>query len=236
MGTWYTNEASYLSDITNIEIDLFDDLPLGDTTPTPLSRLSGSLIIEDQNGFYIDFIDGIYLTVTNVDEDHAFIFTSIGYNSIGGLFNLTGPGLYYVTGNVIFEILDAPGGNIISSYTYNIESASNFFIWYIVDDDLPNPILNGYPDNSGAYIGVEKITLGNVSYAEKFIDPNSLNSEETIILETLDIKNEIFSNSIISEESFKKQIIYPKPYRGSIYIWNQRLLTIETELNKRLKS
>lgn len=73
-------------------------------------------------------------------------------------------------------------------------------------------------------------------FSENTILDGYIESDEDIDIITLDSQNEIFPSSITSQETFKKQKMYPTPYYGTSYIWIEKPLTIETDLNFRKKS
>ncbi len=100
---------------------------------------------------------------------------------------------------------------------------------------------NATPETNTNIDGDAVISLENFGseinlFSENTILDGYIESDEDIDIITLDSQNEIFPSSITSQETFKKQKMYPTPYYGTSYIWIEKPLTIETDLNFRKKS
>ena len=68
-------------------------------------------------------------------------------------------------------------------------------------------------------------------YPASFIDPNFIESEEILIIDKAYAESYINVVAISSQETFKKQIVFPKPFPGTVYNWYEILSKIESELH-----
>lgn len=73
-------------------------------------------------------------------------------------------------------------------------------------------------------------------YPDNFIDPINIGTDENIIIDKTLSDAFIYPYSITSQETITKQIIFPKPFPGTIQTWYEELHTIETELYLRTRS
>lgn len=249
MGTWYTNENLFLESIKDTQIDTFDDLSY-DIYGSPISRLSSYLFIESSINILVTEIDS-ELTLSS-NDDSIIIANSHLTNCIGGIFSLHN-GSNKVSGICNVYSIDK-FDNVLSSYSINLESVDTFFIGYSTDEVHIGLRLE--PEDTNLFAGITQIYIGNFVqtinptplesledvnsqlylYSDYIIDSSSVETQENIVIENIFSQSEIFPNSITSQETFKKPLIWPTPYPGQIYFWYEQIHSIDFELNVRSKS
>lgn len=100
-------------------------------------------------------------------------------------------------------------------------------------------IVSGFPEefiDSNAVSSSENFGNETNLFSESTIDDGYVDSDENLGTSSLNAQNEIFPSSITTQETFKRQRMYPTPYNGTSYIWIEKPISIETDLNFRKKS
>ncbi|MFY7953854.1 MAG: PEP-CTERM sorting domain-containing protein [Armatimonadaceae bacterium] len=157
-GTWYTSESSFLAAVTGTLTDTYSDLTDG-YYAFGQSRLSGTLGLWANGGLYKGKASGVDTVSTN--NPTPLEFTSTGYDSIGGIFNLTDINFNLQTGLATFEIYD--GATLVSSTNLLHTTYNSFFMGYVGTTLNSNPILKFTPTTANQYAGVEKTYLATAS-------------------------------------------------------------------------
>lgn len=185
------------------------------TDASESSFLTGTVTFE----FYEDAVLlDTYTHTQNTGEQFfiGYVPSDIGVGSAGELIaGSPGLGLYIGTSETILGLASL----ISSNYIDTVEELS------VPTFELAIDSIN--------ITSEELLSNENSLYPENYLDPNSVSSEETVILENIYAEAFIDVTSIQSAESFKKPLIFPTPYPGKIYFWYEQIHSIEFELNVR---
>lgn len=248
MGTFYTNEEEFLAATTAFKYTLENET---------LRSLPQAYLIFD-NQLLVSYPDDIRLINSSTKAlFRGNFFDSQGFNAFGAYVNIIDFSNNSASPETV-NFVNAATTESFESFSF-IPASSRFFIGYLSDElftssiDTPGSLLfvefddNNTPKELASdtfYLGFggeallspnitteENLSSSNYIYAEYEITINNINSEENIETHKLDAQNLIIPSSISSLESFSKNKIYPDPYDGSIYIWAEKPLIIETFLN-----
>lgn len=176
--------------------------------------IEGDSITSNENfGTELDIYSETFINEVNVSSVESF----------GSENNL----LRFIDSGSVESAEDLTLESLYAEYAFeqnSIESSEEFSPLFI--DLLLDPLAIDSTENFGTE---------SYLYPESYIDPNSLTSEEILVLDRAHAEAYIYPSEISSAEVFRKQVVFPKPFPGYIYNWYEKLQSIETELNSRVK-